>query len=196
MQFLSRASRVLRRRRLGGGDRQLLHPACHARQRRRHDDGQVPGPAAAGREGARGRVRRRPPGQPAAPVLGVSRQPRAPQPRDLGQPLSRQGHERARQHGSLDAGARRHGHDDQLRARHAARHLRRLAPRRLARPVAARRSRSCRRPRTSSWRCWRSSSSRSIWHIFPVSGGYTLGLTPGWNWPSSPARSTTRCCRR
>ena len=28
------------------------------------------------------------------------------------------------------------------------------------------------------------------WRIFPFGQGYTLGLSPGWNWPSSAARSS------
>ncbi len=43
---------VLRRRRLGGADRQLLHPAGDAGQRRAERDGEVPQPAARGLQGA------------------------------------------------------------------------------------------------------------------------------------------------
>ena len=83
---------------------------------------------------------------------------------------------------AVDADPGRHRDDHQLRARHAARDPRRLAARRLARPLAA----GVHVPAGDAVLLPGADRDRAVLgragSLFPFGQGYSLGLPPGFNW--------------
>ena len=129
---------VLPRGHLGGRDGQLRDSAARAGERRRHGSRTDPELHPAACQGDREADGGRQPGQHLQPVHPLLEPDPPPEPGylHLARDLPHPGPHGDRSDAAVDARARRRRHDPQLRARDAAGHLRRLAPRRLARPGA------------------------------------------------------------